>query len=427
MRSIIHRCAACLHFDGHSFQPPPLPAFRVNEAPPFCYTGVDYAGLLFVRTQGSDGISYKVWICLFTCCVTRAVHLELLQDMSASTFIRCVKCFAARRGLPRKFNLDNGKAFKSASKLITDMFNQLECKRYLTDVGVEWTFNLEKGPWCGGIFERLVQSVKRSLRKIIGQSKFTYDELYTVLIEVERIINCHSLTYVSLDDLEEPLTPSHLLVGRRLLNLPSIVEDSDDDFCVADTTLQKRTRHPNNTINHFWSCWVEEYLLKLRNAHHYPNTQRQSQPAAWVDDMVVIYDSDLPRGFWKIAQITQLIEGNDGHYRGAILQVAERGEQATVLQRLLQSLYPLEIHDSSSEQVSEVIIDKNCDAMEHPTSSSRSLAACPDVERSLDNHTDEVQGSQRQSTLKAVSRAPSRRYLTSLVERGRMSGTVYSI
>ena len=143
--------------------------------------------------------------------------------------------------------------------------------------------------------------------------------------------------------------------------------------------------------------------------------------------MVVIYDSDLPRGFWKIAQITQLIEGNDGHYRGAILQVAERGEQATVLQRLLQSLYPLEIHDSSSERVSEVIIDENCDTMEHPTSSSRSLAACPDVERSLDNHTDEVQGSQRQSTLKAVSRAPSRRYLTSLVKRGRMSGTVYSI
>ena len=81
------------------------------------------------------------------------------------------------------------------------MLRQPECKRYLADVGVQWTFNLEKAPWWGGIFERLVQSVKRCLRKIIGQAKFTYDELNTALIEVEGIINSCPLTYVSSDDL----------------------------------------------------------------------------------------------------------------------------------------------------------------------------------------------------------------------------------
>ena len=91
---------------------------------------------------------------MFTCCVTHAVHLELVIDTSAPTFIRCIKRFAARRGLPRKFISDNGKAFKTASKLLTDIFNQPECKRYLSDEGVEWTFNLEKAPWWGGIFER---------------------------------------------------------------------------------------------------------------------------------------------------------------------------------------------------------------------------------------------------------------------------------
>ena len=117
--------------------------------------------------------------------------------------------------------------------------------------------------------------MNRCLRKIIGQARFSYDELNSALIEVEGIINSLPLTYVSSDDLEEPLTPSHLLVGRRLLSLPDgvgITEDNDDDFCVSDTTLQKRARHLNNVINHFWNRWVKEYLLELRNAHRYPNT-----------------------------------------------------------------------------------------------------------------------------------------------------------
>lgn len=76
------------HFDPPP--PPPLPGFRINEAPPFCYSRADYAGPLFVHEQGSYAGSSKVWICLFTCCVSRAVHLELVLDMSAPTFIRCV-------------------------------------------------------------------------------------------------------------------------------------------------------------------------------------------------------------------------------------------------------------------------------------------------------------------------------------------------
>jgi len=89
--SVIHSCVTCCRFEGKPFgapPPPPLSAFRVNEVPPFCYTGVDYASPLYVQAQVSaDATSYKVWICLFTCCVTHAVYLELVLDMSALTFI----------------------------------------------------------------------------------------------------------------------------------------------------------------------------------------------------------------------------------------------------------------------------------------------------------------------------------------------------
>ena len=124
------------------------------------------------------------------------------------------------------------------------MVKQPQFTTYLAGVGIEWTFNLEKAPWWGGIFERLVQSVKRPLRKILGQAKFSYDELNTALIEVEAIVNSRPLTYITSDDLEEPLTPSHLIIGRRILSLPDdltyMEEDGDEEFTVNDETLQRR-------------------------------------------------------------------------------------------------------------------------------------------------------------------------------------------
>ena len=133
--------------------------------------------------------------------------------------------------------------------------------------------------------------MKRCLRKIIGQAKFSYDELNTALVEVEAIVNSRPLTYVSSDDLEEPLTPLHLLVGRRLLSLPDdlyyTVDQDDEEFTVTDDTFRKRAKHLNNVINHFWNRWVKEYLLELRNAHRYPHTRRQCSPVR-EGDMVVV-------------------------------------------------------------------------------------------------------------------------------------------
>ena len=114
--------------------PPPLPNFRVREDPAFTYTGVDFAGPLSVRVSGTSTAS-KVWIYLFTCFVTRAVHLDAVLDQSTQTFIRCLKQFAARRGLPRKFISDNGKTFKAAAKYIEAVFKDTTVKEYLVGLG----------------------------------------------------------------------------------------------------------------------------------------------------------------------------------------------------------------------------------------------------------------------------------------------------
>ena len=193
--------------------PPSLSISIVKEEPAFRFTGVDFAGLLMTHTD-SPKKSGKAWICLFTCFVTRAVHLDIVLDMSTETFIRCLKrfirclkrfirClkrFAAGRGLPIS---DNGKTFQAASRFFKGM-------------------------------ERMVQSTKQCLKKTVGQASFMHNGLLTSVTEIESIINSRPLSYVSAGDTEEPLTPSHLLIGHRVINLPDylghLCDPGDDDF-----------------------------------------------------------------------------------------------------------------------------------------------------------------------------------------------------
>jgi hypothetical protein len=115
---------------------------------------------------------------------------------------------------------DNGKTFKAAAKVIKKVISSPEVQGYLDGIGTERKFNVPRAPWWGGVFERLVRSTKRCLRKALGQAKLSQDELLTALVEAEVVLNSRPLTYISADDLDEPLTPSHLLEGRRLMNFP---------------------------------------------------------------------------------------------------------------------------------------------------------------------------------------------------------------
>lgn len=127
----------------------------MKEAPPFFSTGVDFAGPLYVKTYGLIN-SKKVWLCLYTCCVTRAVSIDIVPDLSTQTFIRSLKRFCARRGLPHLLISDNGKTFKAASRVINDIVSAEEVQQHLSQVNVQWSFNLAKAPWWGRIFERLI-------------------------------------------------------------------------------------------------------------------------------------------------------------------------------------------------------------------------------------------------------------------------------
>ena len=180
---------------------------------------------------------------------------------------------------------------------------------------------------------------------MIGQAKFSHDEMHTAIVEIEVIINSRPLTFLNADDTEEPLTPSHLLVGRRLLSLPdnlTYLALEDENFEVTGESLQRRAKHLNSVLNHFWRRWSKEYLLELRDAHRQRSVVGTPNPVK-KGDIVLVHDQDRPRGFWKIAQVEKLITGKDGLVRGATLRLPTKDGQQTTLQRPLQLIYPLEI------------------------------------------------------------------------------------
>ena len=342
VKRILHSCCTCRRYEGKHYTvppPPPLPAFRVREAPPFANTGVDFAGPLYVSRPGEA--QSKVWIVLYTCCVTRAIHLDLVSDMSAPTFIRSFKRFSSRRGLPVLMISDNGKAFEAAAKVIQDVVSSPEVQRYFEGVGIKWRFNVPKAPWWGGLFERLVRSTKRCLRKALGRAKLSHDELLTALIEIEMVLNSRPLTYISADDLDEPLTPSHLLVGRRLLSYPDhLTIHHGEDGGGDDNQLSTRFRCLNQLLDGFWKRWRKEYLLELREAHRHHKSS--GEPQLTEGDIVVVHSDDQPRTFWKLGRVEKVLQGADGQQRAATVRVSKNGRTST-LDRPIQHLYPLEV------------------------------------------------------------------------------------
>lgn len=285
-----------------------------------------------------------MWLCLFTCGVTRAIHIDIVTDLSPQSFIRCLKRFISRRGLPSLVVSDNGTTFKASAKIIKSILSHPEVQHLLSEINLKWIFNVERAPWWGGFFERMIQLLKRCLRKLIGRAKLSYEELLTSVSEVELILNSRPLTYTSATDLEEPLTPSHLLTRRRLLSLPDHLcyGNSEEDYHPDSSrvTLNKRMKYLDTILKHFWSRWKREYLVELRENHRQFKGKKPDHVS--VGDVVIIHD-ETPRGMWRLGIIEKELKGKDQETRGVVVRVKSGRGPSSFLKRPIQRLYPLEV------------------------------------------------------------------------------------
>ena len=206
---------------------------------------------------------------------------------------------------------------------------------------------MEKAPWWGGFFKRLVKSTKRCLKNLLGNAKLNYEELFTIMTEVESVLNSRPLTYVYCEDIETPLTSSHLVMGKRLLILhDTTVKESNEVDSRSDLT--RRAKYLQTLSIHFWNRFRREYLLSLRE--NYKGVLQCSRGSETIHegDIVVVHDDNLPRTLWCIGRVQNLLKGDDGYARGAVVRVGENRKKSLLLCRPVQRLYPLKVQGTKT-------------------------------------------------------------------------------
>ena len=152
-----------------------------------------------------------MYICLFTCATSRAVHLEIVT-LSTATFLLAFRRFVARRSLPVVIMSDNATTYTSAAEELSKLMKSEEIATVLGQEGTVWKFIPKRAPWFGGYWERLIGLTKMAVKKTLGRAHVNLVTLQTIIAEVEATLNDRPLTYIS-DDISdpEPLTPAHLL------------------------------------------------------------------------------------------------------------------------------------------------------------------------------------------------------------------------
>ena len=339
IKSILCHCVTCRKVTGRPYlapDPPPLPRLRTQDVHPFTFTGVDFTGALYVR-QGTEEV--KVYLCLFTCATTRAVHLEIVQDLTAEMFLLAFRKFAGRRSLPTIMISDNGSTYLSAANQLRSLMELSEVKEELGKRGVSWRFIPKKAPWHGGFWEGLIGLTKTAIKKVLGRRYVSLSTLETIIVEIEAMLNDRPLTFVSSEYGDpEPLTPAHLLHGRRITCLPhqavELNELTDPSYGEA-AQVRKRAKLQAAVLNDFQKRWCHEYLTSLRDYHKASGNNQQSVKKG---DVVVVHN-DIPRTTWKMAVIEDLIMGGDGLVRAATIRTS-----TGTTNRPITKLYPLELN-----------------------------------------------------------------------------------
>lgn len=163
----------------------------------------------------------KAYICVFVSLTVKAVHLELVTDLTSEAFLACLRRFIARRGIPSLVCSDNGTNFVGAARELKELYQFLKYPTYRSSLKMKLHGNLShREPHT--LEEAAVKSVKYHLRKILGDVKLTYEEFSTVLAQIEACLNSRPLAALPDDDGIEALTPGHFLIGKPLTALPDL-------------------------------------------------------------------------------------------------------------------------------------------------------------------------------------------------------------
>ena len=315
-KSAYRKCVVCFRFKPKRSTQllGNLPRERTEVVRPFFNVGVDLCGPFNVRpTKRRGNTTQKCFVALFVCFSTKAVHLEVVFDLTSESFIAALRRFVARRGLPSVIFSDNGTNFLGTRNHLHewyDIINSVDFKNKiyaeLLRDQVQWRFIPARTPNFGGLWESNVKSFKSSLIKCVGNEKLSFEEFQTLIIQVEATLNSRPLciTSSSNDDVDV-LTPGHFLVGGNLKALPH------PTFQESGRDLGSRWRHLQHIFDHYWSRWSNEYLVSLNQRKKSLKIEQNVK----VGDIGLLVNESLPPYVWPLCRVVDTIKGPDGLVR----------------------------------------------------------------------------------------------------------------
>ena len=301
-----------------------LPQERVDPSPPFTYCGMDCFGP-FTTTIGRK--QFKRYGLLFTCMCSRAIHIEMLDDMTSDCFINALRSFIAIRGPVRQLRSDHGSNFIGAN----NEFKQLikESTQFIQKQNCDFVFNAPDASHTGGVWERQIRTVRDILNAITQMCPGRLDDssLRTLFYESMAIVNSRPLTTSDINDPSEmePLTPNHILTSKSAVPLPP-----PGTFVREDLFLRKRWRRVQFLLEQFWARWKREYLVTISLPQKWKHTKRNIQ----IGDIVLIKDIDLPRNEWPMARVIDVTSDDKGFARRARVKLGK----SEILERSIHKL-----------------------------------------------------------------------------------------
>lgn len=334
VRSVLRKCIVCFRVNPKVMvkKMASLPSDRVLENRPFMIVGVDFAGPFQIKNSKlRNRTIIKAYLCVYICFTTKAVHLEVVSDLSTESFLKCFKRFISRRGICKKIYSDNGKNFVGASNELKKMYKNLELlfqdrvvTNFFLENEIEWKFIPPHSPHRGGLWEAAVKRAKLHTVRMVGKLVLTFEDLQTIFTQIEAILNSRPLMPLTNDvnDLSA-LTPGHFLVGHSLNLIP------DTDFTKIPENRLKQFDVLKSTIQSFWKRWSGEYLQNLQLRTKWKNEDDQLKQGT----LVILSDENLPPLFWKLGRIVELYPSSDGICRTAKL-LTLNGETTRAVQKL---------------------------------------------------------------------------------------------
>ena len=304
---------------------------RVRPSAVFDHVGIDYAGPIRLRASAGRGhTSFKGYISVFVCLVTKAVHLEVVSGLDTRSFLHAFKRFISRRGLCSHVYSDCGKNFVGADAELRELFNKNSVKSRaivddLSTQGVQWHFNPPAAPHFGGLWEAAVKSFKFHMKRVIGEQTLTFEEMSTLMSSVEACMNSRPLVPLSDDHNDlSALTPAHFLIGRTLLSLP---ESGHQD---ENPGLLKRWQLINQMKESMWVRWKRDYLQSLQPRGKWVKEKQNLQ----VGDLVIISSEQTAPSQWPLGRVLQTFPGSDNLVRAAQVRTYE-GSFRRPIQKLI--------------------------------------------------------------------------------------------